>query len=79
MRVNLKGWHRPAGARESVPQGHLKVAHYEVVGKGVKDSFVRRDDRTSLLGSRTAARAQAANQSSLAGRIAFVKTRPTTS
>jgi hypothetical protein len=24
----------------------LKVAHYEVAGKGVKDSFVRRDDRT---------------------------------
>jgi hypothetical protein len=26
---------RPAGARKSVPQGHLIVAHYEVVGNGV--------------------------------------------
>jgi hypothetical protein len=33
--------HRPAGARELVPQGHLIVAHHEVVGKGVKDSSVR--------------------------------------
>jgi hypothetical protein len=48
--------HRPAGAREfakivdelatddavftSPAQGHLIVAHYEVVGKGVKDSSV---------------------------------------
>jgi hypothetical protein len=24
---------RPTGARESVPQGHLKVAHYKVVGR----------------------------------------------
>jgi hypothetical protein len=31
---------RPTGATESVPQGHLIVAHYEVVGKGVKDSSV---------------------------------------
>src|ERR1700730_1016155 len=39
--------HRPAEARESVPEGHLKVAHYEVVGKSVKDSSVpKRDDRT---------------------------------
>jgi len=34
------GSHRPARARESVPQGDLKVAHYEVVGNGVKDSSV---------------------------------------
>jgi hypothetical protein len=36
MRVNLKvaiRSHRLAGARESVPEGHLKVAHYEVVGR----------------------------------------------
>jgi hypothetical protein len=32
--------HRLAGTRKSVPQGHLIVAHYEVVGNGVKDSSV---------------------------------------
>jgi hypothetical protein len=87
MRVNIKGRdqsHCPAGARESVPQGHLKVAHYEVVGKGVKDSSVPEAEGTiepSVLGSHTASRAQAANRSSLAlaGRVAFEKTRPTTS
>jgi hypothetical protein len=31
---------RAAGAKESVPEGHLKVAHYEVVGNGVKDNSV---------------------------------------
>jgi hypothetical protein len=41
MRVDIKGCDQIApperGGREnSVPQGHLKVAHYEVVGKGVK-------------------------------------------
>jgi hypothetical protein len=45
MRVDIKGCDQVApperGGREnSVPQGHLKVAHYEVVGKGVKDSSV---------------------------------------
>src|ERR1700737_5217697 len=43
LRFNIKGYDQvapPRGARESVPQGHLIVAHYEVVGKGVKDSSV---------------------------------------
>src|ERR1700737_4962739 len=49
LRFNIKGYDQvapPRGARESVPQGHLIVAHYEVVGKGVKDSSSRRDART---------------------------------
>jgi hypothetical protein len=29
----LRSGHRPAGARKLVPQGHLIVAHYEVVGR----------------------------------------------
>ncbi len=37
---------RPAGARESVPEGHLKVAHYEVVGKALKIAPSRKDERT---------------------------------
>jgi hypothetical protein len=51
MRVNIKGCDRigpPPGARESVPQGHLIVAHYEVVGrvfsKATRPASVR-DDR----------------------------------
>jgi hypothetical protein len=87
MRVNIKGRDQVAlprrGERIS-PGGHLKVAHYEVVGKGVKDSSVPEAEGTiepSVLGSHTASRAQAANRSSLAlaGRVAFEKTRPTTS
>jgi hypothetical protein len=41
IRVKMKGCHQVSPhhrARESVPQGHLKVAHYEVVGNGVKDT-----------------------------------------
>jgi hypothetical protein len=47
MRVNIKvaiRSHHPAEARESVPEGPLIVAHYEVVGKGVKDSSVPEAD-----------------------------------
>jgi hypothetical protein len=36
IRVNIKGCDQvapPAGARKSVPQGNLMVAHYEVVGR----------------------------------------------
>jgi hypothetical protein len=44
MRVNIKSCDQVApparGDEKSVPQGHLIVAHYEVVGKGVKDSSV---------------------------------------
>ena len=43
MRVNIKfaiRSHRLAGARNSVPQGQLKVAHYKVVGIGIKNSSV---------------------------------------
>jgi hypothetical protein len=60
-------------------QGYLKVAHYEVVGKGVKDSSVPEAEGTiepSVLGSHTASGAQAANRSSLAGRVAFEKRDP---
>jgi hypothetical protein len=69
------------GARKSVPQGHLIVAHYEVVENAVKDGFVPGTIGPSGLGLHTASRAQAANRSSpaLAGRIALEKTRPTTS
>jgi hypothetical protein len=68
MRVNIKvatRSHRPAGARESVPQGYLIVAHYEVVGKGVKIASSGRDDRPSIFGLHAASRAQATNRSSL--------------
>jgi hypothetical protein len=52
MHVDIKGRAQvapplPGGRENSVSQGHLKVAHYEAVGKGVKDSSVpERDDRS---------------------------------
>jgi hypothetical protein len=67
------------GVRKSVPQGHLIVAYYEVVGNAAKDGFVPGTIEPSGLGLHTASRAQAANRSCLAGRVAFEKTRPTTS
>jgi hypothetical protein len=53
MHVDIKGRAQvapplPGGRENSVSQGHLKVAHYEVVGKGVKDSSVPERDLTKV-------------------------------
>jgi len=75
MRIRVKGCDpvAPVGARESVPQGHLIVAHYEVVGKALEMTPSRRDDRTL---SPWPSYGQAADRSSLAGRVAFEKHNP---
>jgi hypothetical protein len=57
MRIRVKGCDpvAPVGARESVPQGHLIVAHYEVVGKALEMTPSRRGTiEPSVRGSHTA-------------------------
>jgi hypothetical protein len=71
MHVDIKGRAQvapplPGGRENSVSQGHLKVAHYEVVGKGVKDSSVREGRSIPQSLAHTRPR-EAANRSSLIG------------
>jgi hypothetical protein len=79
MRVNLKGRDQVALARRGErisPAGTFESSPLQSGGKGVKDSSVPEAEGTiesSVVGSHTASRTQAANRSSLAGRVAFEK------
>jgi hypothetical protein len=82
MGVNIEGCDQVAPRRRGErisPAGHLIVAHYEVVGNGVKDSSVPEGRSNPQSSARTRPRERKQQSIVPCGTGRFEKTRPTTS